>query len=76
MMAGSMIGEGEFGSVWEGVYSDADGRSRRVAAKKLNTLEGAGEAQKDEFAKEAQLMMRMDHQCVVQLIGELLLWIN
>ncbi len=64
---GAMIGEGEFGSVWEGEYLDADGNRQKVAVKRLgNTLEGQ---QREEFTKEAALMMVLDHQCVVRLIG-------
>ncbi len=69
---GAMIGEGEFGSVWEGEYLDADGNRRKVAVKRLNALEGrdaVAKQQREEFAKEAQLMMMLDHQCVVQFIG-------
>ena len=38
-----------------------------MAVKLLNTLEA--DSAKEEFLKEAEIMMRMDHQCVVQLIG-------
>ncbi len=69
---GALIGEGEFGSVREGEYLDSDGNRRKVAVKRLNALEGSDAAssrQREEFMKEAALMMMLDHQCVVQLIG-------
>lgn len=63
---GGIIGEGEFGSVHEGIYLNEKGEEKSVAIKVLHALDNG---QTDEFIKEAELMMKMDHQCVVHLIG-------
>ncbi len=64
VQVGDIIGGGEFGSVYEGLYLNERGERRRVAIKVLNTM------QREDFIKEAELLMMLDHQCVVQLIGE------
>ena len=63
---GKHIGEGEFGSVREGFYKTDKGEERKIAIKELNSLE---KSQAEDFLREAEVMMQLDHQCVVQLIG-------
>ena len=63
---GSVIGEGEFGAVCEGKYVDENNVVKNVAVKLLHNME---KEQKEEFLREAELMMRLDHQCVVRLMG-------
>ena len=62
-----MIGEGEFGSVYKGLYMPDEGNVRPVAVKVLNDVD---EEQTKDFVQEASCMMNLDHQCIVQLIGK------
>ena len=74
MQLGQVIGEGEFGSVFEGRYELEDGEVRKIAVKVLqnpdSSVDGSGSAAADEFTREAEVMMKLDHQCVVQMIGK------
>jgi serine/threonine protein kinase len=63
---GPVIGEGEFGSVFEGRYKSSRGETKNIAIKVINTVE---QSQMEDFLQEADVMMKLDHQCVVQLIG-------
>ena len=83
-VSAQVIGEGEFGSVYKGSYMTDGGQVKDVAIKALSsdTIEPG---QSDEFLREAkvrivknictdgkniwQVMMDLDHQCVVQLLG-------
>lgn len=64
---GRELGMGEFGSVLMGVWKDTNGKQVSVA---LKTLHGehinTGEA---EFQREADVMMGLDHPCIVRLYG-------
>lgn len=62
---GEEIGVGEYGSVLKGVWTDSSGTKREVAVKTL--LEGHG--QNSEFFREADVMMKLHHECIVELIG-------
>lgn len=59
---GGVLGEGEFGSVIKGTY-----RGREVAVKTLHKEHS--ETNRDAFLTEAQVMMKLDHHCIVRLIG-------
>jgi tyrosine-protein kinase len=60
------LGEGEFGSVLRGVYKAPDGTRQEVAVKTLHDENGTRE---EAFLEEARLMMRLNHPCVVRLLG-------
>lgn len=59
---GEIIGEGEFGSVIKGKYCDND-----VAIKTLH--EEYLETNRDAFLAEAKIMLKLNHHCIVHLIG-------
>ena len=63
-----VIGEGEFGSVYKGNYMTDSGVMKDVAIKALSS-ETIEPSQSEEFLREAKVMMDLDHQCVVQLLG-------
>nr|CAH7742179.1 unnamed protein product [Callosobruchus chinensis] len=64
---GALIGEGEFASVYEGTYLKNNGQMIKVAIKTLHPEQM--QSSKGEFLREAEVMMRLDHHCVVKLIG-------
>mgnify|MGYP002775757313 FL=1 len=57
----SVLGEGGFGRVYQGVLKDGT----PVAIKKLN----AGSQGGHEFQSEVNIMAKIDHLCLVKLIG-------
>ena len=61
-----LIGEGEFGCVYKGLYMPEKGRSVNVAIKVLSEL---SPALAKDFTREANVMMNLDHQSIVNLIG-------
>lgn len=61
-MLGPVLGEGEFGSVIKGKYKDVD-----VAIKTLHKEHS--DANRDAFLFEANIMTKLNHHCIVQLIG-------
>uniref|UniRef100_F6SGK0 Tyrosine-protein kinase n=1 Tax=Ciona intestinalis TaxID=7719 RepID=F6SGK0_CIOIN len=67
VVLGRELGQGEFGSVLNGVWTNPAGKQIPVA---LKTLHGehinTGET---EFQREAEVMMELDHPCIVQLYG-------
>ncbi|XP_013108716.2 tyrosine-protein kinase Shark [Stomoxys calcitrans] len=66
----SIIGEGEFGSVYRGFLKQGTGseeRKREVAIKTLRDEQCR--TNKKEFLREASVMIRLKHHCIVQLIG-------
>ncbi|XP_078486359.1 tyrosine-protein kinase HTK16-like [Ciona intestinalis] len=67
VVLGRELGQGEFGSVLNGVWTNPAGKQIPVA---LKTLHGehinTGET---EFQREAEVMMELDHLCIVQLYG-------
>ena len=63
---GPAIGEGEFGSVFEGRYKSSRGETSNIAIKVINDVTST---QMEDFMREAAVLMRLDHQCVVQMIG-------
>jgi len=64
----AIIGEGEFGSVYQGHYMTEGGEVMDVAIKALSSQAGE-QSGSHEFLSEAKVMMKLDHQCIVQLIG-------
>ena len=67
LQLGAELGQGEFGSVLKGVYKGADGKKIEVAVKTLR-LDSQGHGEK-EFAREAGIMVTLNHPCIVKLIG-------
>ncbi|CAN9509770.1 unnamed protein product [Ophioblennius macclurei] len=65
---GKELGKGEFGSVFEGVFSSEEAVDVRVAVK---TMRVGIHSQEDlqEFLKEAEIMKNFDHDNVVKLLG-------
>lgn len=67
LVLGSVLGEGEFGEVYKGIYVINKTCQIDVAIKTLR--EEHVEANKEDFLREAKLMMSLDHHCIVRLIG-------
>ncbi|XP_043953813.1 ephrin type-A receptor 4-B isoform X2 [Gambusia affinis] len=65
---GKELGKGEFGSVYEGIFTPQAGADIRVAVK---TMRVGIHSQRDleEFLKEAEIMKNFDHENVVRLLG-------
>ncbi|KAK5876193.1 hypothetical protein CesoFtcFv8_027188 [Champsocephalus esox] len=65
---GKELGKGEYGSVYEGVFSPAEGGDTKVAVK---TMRVGIHSQEDlyEFLREAEIMKTFDHENVVRLLG-------
>ncbi|XP_068569755.1 tyrosine-protein kinase receptor UFO isoform X2 [Cebidichthys violaceus] len=65
---GKELGKGEFGSVYEGVFTPDEGVDIKVAVK---TMRVGIHSQEDlhEFLKEAEIMKNFDHENVVRLLG-------
>lgn len=66
---GNTIGEGEFGLVLEGTYINEKGEETRVAIKTLHNESVDGNIRRNNFLSEAQVMMKLNHHCIVKLIG-------
>ncbi|KAI0237441.1 Tyrosine-protein kinase HTK16 [Lamellibrachia satsuma] len=64
---GHELGQGEFGAVFKGIWTTVDGQKMEVAIKTLN--EKHINTGKDNFLREANVMARLDHPCIVKLIG-------
>lgn len=64
---GRIIGEGEFASVYEGTYQMQNGETMKVAIKMLHNEQV--EANRGAFLSEAQVMIKLNHHCIVRLIG-------
>lgn len=67
LISGEVLGEGEFGAVHEGIYLAKNGESIPVAIKTLR--DNDNKLTKDEFLREAKLMINFNHPCIVKLIG-------
>ncbi|KAJ8405378.1 hypothetical protein AAFF_G00318510 [Aldrovandia affinis] len=65
---GKALGAGQFGSVYEGIFSPQEGVNIRVAVKTMkvgvHSLEDL-----ESFLKEAEIMQNFDHDNVVKLLG-------
>lgn len=62
-----VIGDGEFGSVYRALYQHRNGKEIDVAVKTLHPDHMTTNRQ--EFLKEAEVMMSLNHHCIVKLIG-------
>ncbi|XP_015602408.1 tyrosine-protein kinase Shark [Cephus cinctus] len=67
LILGEVLGEGEFGAVYEGVYESSSRIQEPVAIKTLR--ESHNEDTRQNFLREARLMMTLNHHCIVKLIG-------
>ncbi|XP_033227086.1 tyrosine-protein kinase Shark isoform X2 [Belonocnema kinseyi] len=63
----TILGAGEFGSVYAGVYKSSPGVNEPVAIKTLR--DSYNNATREEFLREARLMLTLNHHCIVKLIG-------
>lgn len=61
------LGEGEFGFVYRGSLRHLNGNLIPVAIKTLR--DGQMESNREEFLREARVMMKLEHPCIVQLIA-------
>ncbi|XP_075943296.1 ephrin type-A receptor 5 isoform X2 [Anarhichas minor] len=65
---GKELGKGEFGSVYEGVFTPDEGVDIKVAVKTMRVgIHSQGDLH--EFLKEAEIMKNFDHENVVRLLG-------
>nr|XP_020515911.1 tyrosine-protein kinase receptor TYRO3-like [Labrus bergylta] len=65
---GKELGRGEFGSVFEGLFSPSEGVNMKVAVKTMRA--GIHNlADLHEFLREAEIMQNFDHENVVRLLG-------
>ncbi|KAM4714654.1 tyrosine-protein kinase receptor TYRO3 [Anableps anableps] len=65
---GKELGKGEFGSVYEGIFTPQAGVDVRVAVKTMRV--GIHSKQDlEDFLKEAEIMKNFDHENVVRLLG-------
>lgn len=69
LKVGNTIGEGEFACVLEGTYFNKNGEEIKVAIKTLHNEPVDGNRGRDNFLSEAQVMMKLNHHCIVKLIG-------
>lgn len=67
LISGEVLGEGEFGAVHEGIYINSNNESIPVAIKTLRDTDN--NLTKEEFLREAKLMINFNHSCIVKLIG-------
>uniref|UniRef100_A0A1A7XZF7 receptor protein-tyrosine kinase n=2 Tax=Iconisemion striatum TaxID=60296 RepID=A0A1A7XZF7_9TELE len=65
---GKVLGEGEFGSVVEGLLKKTDGSSEKVAVKTMK-LDSFSQREIEEFLNEAACMKDFDHPNVIKLLG-------
>eukprot|EP00062_Callorhinchus_milii_P009292 gi/632952937/ref/XP_007892126.1/ PREDICTED: tyrosine-protein kinase Mer isoform X3 [Callorhinchus milii] len=65
---GKVLGEGEFGSVMEGQFKQADDTSLKVAVKTMK-LDNFSQREIEEFLSEAACMKDFDHPNVIKLLG-------
>lgn len=63
------IGAGEFGSVYKGWLRRPNAPERLEVAIKTLRDEEQQAINKQEFLREASVMMRLEHKCIVRLIG-------
>ncbi|XP_064638567.1 tyrosine-protein kinase HTK16-like isoform X1 [Lineus longissimus] len=63
------IGQGEFGSVYRGTWKKPNGKKQSVAVKTLHPEIMHTASSKEQFLVEAKVMAKLDHPCIVKLIG-------
>ncbi|XP_008172125.2 protein-tyrosine kinase 2-beta isoform X3 [Chrysemys picta bellii] len=64
---GRILGEGFFGEVYEGIYTNPKGERINVAVKTCK--KDCAPENKEKFMSEAMLMKKLDHPHIVKLIG-------
>ncbi|XP_074919668.1 protein-tyrosine kinase 2-beta isoform X3 [Chelonoidis abingdonii] len=64
---GRILGEGFFGEVYEGIYTNQNGERINVAVKTCK--KDCAPENKEKFMSEAVLMKKLDHPHIVKLIG-------
>ncbi|XP_051509589.1 ephrin type-A receptor 3-like isoform X1 [Myxocyprinus asiaticus] len=65
---GKELGKGEFGAVYEGIFSPQGGEDIKVAVKTMRVgINSQGDL--ESFLKEAEIMQHFDHDNVVKLLG-------
>eukprot|EP00116_Pleurobrachia_bachei_P014716 sb/3474978/ len=62
-----VLGEGEYGVVLEGIYTNIEGLKKPVAIKTLRA--DSVQAGTHDFMREAEVMHRLRHPNIVSLIG-------
>ncbi|XP_060106393.1 protein-tyrosine kinase 2-beta isoform X2 [Heteronotia binoei] len=67
VVLGRILGEGFFGEVYEGIYTNENGDRMGVAVKTCK--KDCTAENKEKFMSEAMLMKKMDHPHIVKLIG-------
>lgn len=67
VVLGRILGEGFFGEVYEGIYTNENGERIPVAVKTCK--KDCTAENKEKFMSEATLMKKMDHPHIVKLIG-------
>ncbi|KAJ6661211.1 hypothetical protein lerEdw1_015348 [Lerista edwardsae] len=67
VILGRILGEGFFGEVYEGIYTNENGERIAVAVKTCK--KDCTAENKEKFMSEATLMKKMDHPHIVKLIG-------
>lgn len=65
--AGTVLGMGQFGEVYQAFETQSDGTKIQRAVKIMR--EGASREDRDEFLHEAEVMTKFDHENLVKLIG-------
>uniref|UniRef100_A0A3Q4HAR2 receptor protein-tyrosine kinase n=1 Tax=Neolamprologus brichardi TaxID=32507 RepID=A0A3Q4HAR2_NEOBR len=68
LSVGKVLGEGEFGSVVEGHFTQPDGTSEKVAVKTMK-LDSFSQREIEEFLNEAACMKDFNHPNVIKLLG-------
>ncbi|KAM6949599.1 tyrosine-protein kinase Mer [Aplochiton taeniatus] len=65
---GKELGKGEFGSVYEGLFTPEEGVDIKVAVKTMK-VGIYNQEDLEDFLKEAEIMQHFDHENVVKLLG-------
>ncbi|XP_008301330.1 tyrosine-protein kinase Mer [Stegastes partitus] len=64
---GKELGKGEFGLVYEGIFTPEEGVDIKVAVKTMKGIHSQEDLH--EFLREAEIMKNFDHENVVKLLG-------
>lgn len=67
LVSKSLLGQGEFGSVWKGVWKGKSGREISIAIKENRNQKDV--KQRTELLKEARLQLSLDHSHIVRCLG-------
>ncbi|CAD5122083.1 DgyrCDS10534 [Dimorphilus gyrociliatus] len=66
---GHSLGNGEFGVVLKGTYSNDGKKKIDIAIKTLSNVGDNNQSSIDQFMREAHIMMNLDHCNIIKLIG-------